>query len=66
MKAPVIEAILARYPQARAFHMSGKMDVESGMIFRRDEVPMGIPGLDEWHIQQTDPEAVRLAKNLLI
>ena len=66
VKAPVIEAILARYPQARAFHMSGKMDVESGMIFRRDEVPMGIPGLDEWHIQQTDPEAVRLAKNLLI
>ena len=66
VKAPVIEAILARYPQAHAFHMSGKMDVESGMIFRRDEVPMGIPGLDEWHIQQTDPEAVRLAKNLLI
>ena len=66
VKAPVIEAILAPYPQARAFHMSGKMDIESGMIFRRDEVPMGIPGLDEWHIQQTDPDAVRLAKNLLI
>ena len=66
VKAPVIEAILAKYPQARAFHMSGKMDIESGMIFRREEVPMGIPGLDEWHIQQTDPEAVRLAKNLLI
>ena len=42
------------------------MDIESGMIFRREEVPMGIPGLDEWHIQQTNPEAVRLAKNLLI
>jgi hypothetical protein len=23
---------------------------------------MGLPGLDEWHIQQTDAEAVRLAR----
>lgn len=65
VKAPVIEAILARYPQARAFHMSGKTDLESGMIFRRDEVPMGIPGLDEWHIPQTNCEAVRAAKYIL-
>ena len=65
VKAPVIETILAQYPQASAFHMSGKMDIESGMLFRREEVPMGIPGLDEWHIQQTSKEAVRLAKNLL-
>lgn len=66
VKAPVIEAILKQYPQARAFHMSGKMDIESGMCFRRDDVPMGIPGLDEWHIQQTSAEAVRQARNLLI
>ena len=65
VKAPVIETILGRYPQARAFHMSGKMDLESGMIFRRDDVPMGIPGLDEWHIQQTSEEAVRNARNIL-
>ena len=65
VKAPVIETIMSRYPQAKAFHMSGKMDIESGMLFRREEVPMGIPGLDEWHIQQTSEEAVRLAKNLL-
>ena len=65
VKAPVIEAILERYPQASAFHMSGKMDLESGMIFRRDDVPMGIPGLDEWHIQQTSEAAVRDARNVL-
>ena len=65
VKAPVIETILSRYPQARAFHMSGKMELESGMVFRRDDVPMGIPGLDEWHIQQTSEEAVRAAKGLL-
>ena len=66
VKAPVIETILAQYPQARAFHMSGKMDIASGMVFRQEEVPMGIPGLDEWHIQQTSEDAVRQAKNLLI
>ena len=65
VKAPVIETILARCPNARAFHMSGKMDLESGMIFRREEVPMGIPGLDEWHIQQTSEDAVRAARNVL-
>ena len=65
VKAPVIETILERYPQANAFHMSGKTDLESGMIFRRDDVPMGIPGLDEWHIQQTSEAAIRNARNVL-
>lgn len=64
VKATVIATILARYPQARAFHMSGKRDIESGMIFRREDVPMGILGLDEWHIQQASSEAVREAKKL--
>ena len=42
--------------------MSGKIDIESGMHFRRESVPMGIPGLDEWHIQQTDIENIRAAR----
>lgn len=65
VKASVIETILAQYPQASAFHMSGKTELESRMIFRRNDVPMGIPGLDEWHIQQTSEEAVRAARNVL-
>ena len=32
------------------------------MTFRREGVPMGLPGLDEWHIQQTDPAAVHAAR----
>ena len=32
------------------------------MTFRREGVPMGLPGLDEWHIQQTDVDAVCAAK----
>lgn len=62
VKDQVIAAFKARFPQARAFHMSGKTDIESGMIFRREGVPMGLPGLDEWHIQQTDENAVRCAR----
>ena len=62
VKAKVISAFKERFPQARAFHMSGKTDIESGMLFRREGVPMGIPGLDEWHIQQTDEENIRAAR----
>ena len=36
------------------------------MTFRREGVPMGLPGLDEWHIQQTDTETVRAAKNAVM
>lgn len=65
VKAPVIDTILRSLPGARAFHMSGKIELESRMRFRRAEVPMGLPGLDEWHIQQTDASAVCAAKALL-
>ena len=35
------------------------------MMFRREGIPMGVPGFDEWHIQQTDPIAVRDARQAL-
>lgn len=63
--AALIRDIRAQFPLARAFHMSGKTALESGMIFRREGVPMGLPGLDEWHIQQTDKEKVRAARQAL-
>lgn len=62
VKAQVITAFKEAYPQARAFHMSGKVEVESGMRFRREGVPMGIPGLDEWHIPQTSQKNIRDAR----
>ena len=62
VNAGTITAFRERFPQATAFHMSGKTDMESGMRFRREGIPMGIPGLDEWHIQQTDVAAVRAAR----
>ena len=65
VKAPVIGQFLEKVPGARAFHMSGKTEIESGMRFRREGVPMGLPGLDEWHIPVTSREAVAAAKALL-
>ena len=65
VKAEVIRNIRAWYPFARAFHASCKADVESAMVFRRDGVPMGLPGLDEWHIPTTSREAVAAARAAL-
>ena len=62
VNAKVIAAFKREFPQVRAFHMSGKTDVESGMVFRREGVPMGIPGFDEWHIPATSQENVCAAR----
>ena len=43
------------------------MDVSRDLeeTYRRAGVLMGLPGLDEWRIQQTDEAAVRLARSVL-
>ena len=45
----------------KAFHMSGKKVVDSRMEFRREGVPMGIPGFREFDIWQTDKGQIRSA-----
>ena len=60
-----INTLLSTLPHANAFHASCKKLIESSMTFRRDEVPMGLPNLDEWHIQQTDEAQVRALKKAL-
>lgn len=65
VNADVIRMFRTSLPQASAFHMSGKVEIESGMRFRREGVPMGIPGLDEWHIQQTSEDNIRAARTAL-
>ena len=62
VNAKVITLFREAYPQAQAFHMSGKADIPSGMRFRREGVPMGIPGFDEWNIPQTSQAAVAAAR----
>ena len=45
VNAGVIRQLSAALPGARAYHMSGKAELESRMVFRREGVPMGLPGL---------------------
>ena len=65
VNASVIRSFRQALPKARSYHMSGKTEFPSGMVFRREGVPMGIPGFDEWHLQVTGEEAVRQAKEAL-
>ena len=41
---------LAAQTGARAFHLSGKQVLDSRMTFRREGVPMGLPGFSEFEI----------------
>lgn len=50
---------------ARIFHMSGKEIVDSGMIYRKENVSMGIPGIGEYDIFRTREEEIRQAKKLM-
>jgi len=50
---------------ARCFHMSGKVIVDSGMIYRKENVNMGIPGIGEYDIFRTEEEQIRRAKRLM-
>ena len=62
VNAGMIRHFRETVPGARAFHASCKTELESAMRFRREGVPMGLPGLDEWHIQQSSRDAVRAAR----
>ncbi len=48
-----------------AFHMSGKRIKNSGMLFRNPNVSMGLPGMSEYEIWETDANAVAAVKKLL-
>lgn len=48
-----------------AYHMSGKKVEDSSMVYRREGVPMGLPGISEFEIWRTDENAVRQAADAL-
>ena len=56
---------LAVQTGARAFHLSGKQVLDSRMTFRREGVPMGLPGFSEFEIWQTSEENIRAARTVL-
>ena len=47
------------------YHMSAKCTKESQMKFRRQGIPMGLPGISEYEIWRTDEEQVREAVEIL-
>lgn len=49
-----------------AFHMSGKKILKSGMLFRNPHISMGIPGMNEYEIWQTDATEIAAVRELLL
>jgi len=47
------------------FHMSGKKVIPSNMIYRNPHVSMGLPGISEYDIWQTDADAIKQARLVL-
>lgn len=48
-----------------SFHLSGKTIINSPMLFRRDEVKMGLPSLSEFERWQTDVTSIIAACDVL-
>ena len=49
----------------RAFHMSGKRLLESGMRYRNERVHMGLGSLSEFECYHTDEAEIRRAAEIL-
>ncbi len=48
------------------YHLSAKMNVDSGMKYRREGVPMGLPAMSEYSILRTDKRIVSEANRVLM
>lgn len=64
VSAKTVPALLEKTPLTQ-FHMSGKTIRNSEMVYRNPEVFMGIPGMSEYEIWQTDPDAVAAVRTML-
>ena len=65
VSAAMIADFRREYPAARAFHLSGKSVLDSGMIYRNEEVSMGLPGISEFQVWRTQEDAIRSAREAL-
>lgn len=57
--------ILLGQTSITAFHMSGKRIRESRMQYRNPRISMGMPGMSEYELLETDSEAVAAVRRLL-
>ncbi len=64
VKDSVIEP-LAKQTGATSFHMSGKITLDSPMVYRKEDVSMGLPLVSEYTIWQTSSEEIAKARAVL-
>lgn len=64
VKDSVIEP-LAKQTGATSFHMSGKITLDSPMVYRKEDVSMGLPLVSEYTIWQTSTEEIAKARAVL-
>lgn len=56
---------LATYTKAPAYHMSGKVVLDSPMMYRKEGVTMGVANLSEYEIWQTSKVKIQQARQVL-
>lgn len=61
----IIRQFLAE-TEITCYHMSAKKAVDSGMNYRKEGVPMGLPAMSEYCIFRTDSEVVAEARKALM
>ena len=64
VNASVIREMLPKVP-LRSFHMSGKKTLDSGMLYRKQGVSMGLSSLSEFEIWRTDSSKIKEAQEVL-
>lgn len=57
--------VLAEKTKAKAFHMSGKISIESEMQYRKQDVSMGVASVSEYEIWRTSEKRIREARRVL-
>lgn len=57
--------MLAEKTKAKAYHMSGKISMESEMRYRKQDVSMGVASVSEYEIWRTSEKRVREARKVL-
>ncbi|WP_312691906.1 copper homeostasis protein CutC [Caproiciproducens sp.] len=58
-------AELAAVTKAKSFHLSGKVNVESVMTYRKEDVSMGLPLMSEYTIFRTDAGEIAKVRDIL-
>lgn len=61
----VIRDFRRLYPNANAFHLSGKTVLDSRMTYRNEAVHMGLPGISEFQLWRTNADAIQAASEAL-